>query len=279
MEKDAQKKVIEESCDFSLKLGDWYNKHHSFRRDVRKILKQPNIRTGVDNFGVAADNLHRKCAAYFCLRDAERGHYHCYTCANHVIFKAVVKCIIDGVRADADSIKHYADLTTPIEPFVELTMWILFCAGIQYLDQTSFQRAFSMPFLAVLDYAVVRRTLIAGHTYGPYLVKLVERFRYSYKAPDEFVQGLLTQEAINTILVLAPEESDTGVIDCRLCLCEIEIGDKALVPCKCSGSIKYIHPHCFLAQIVHADDSGLLRKCPVCKQSYDNAYAVTIGDS
>lgn len=66
----------------------------------------------------------------------------------------------------------------------------------------------------------------------------------------------------------------SGII-CRVCLSDdIELGDM-ISPCKCNGTIKYIHIDCF-TKWVNISGNGIT--CPSCKDRYDDDFIVDIED-
>lgn len=57
---------------------------------------------------------------------------------------------------------------------------------------------------------------------------------------------------------------------CRLCW---EVGNDLVTPCKCSGTVQYIHQECMKKEV----DSTLRSECSVCKHPYN--IQITVFDS
>lgn len=65
-----------------------------------------------------------------------------------------------------------------------------------------------------------------------------------------------------------PAESEE--VCCRLCFdSEIDpVGDPFLVPCKCAGSMKFIHSSCLFESRVNSLDPKTISECGLCKTVY-----------
>ncbi len=62
---------------------------------------------------------------------------------------------------------------------------------------------------------------------------------------------------------------ELNIIECKFCLCE-DKRENLSSPCDCSGSVKYVHPHCLQ---IHLDKSGRTA-CEICGYTfvYTNVY-------
>ena len=57
--------------------------------------------------------------------------------------------------------------------------------------------------------------------------------------------------------------------ECRICL-ENEDSIRMISPCKCKGSIQYIHVHCFIKEI----KASKVYSCSICKTKYCTRFRV-----
>jgi E3 ubiquitin-protein ligase DOA10 len=67
---------------------------------------------------------------------------------------------------------------------------------------------------------------------------------------------------------------------CRICLCEEEPDNPIISPCKCTGSVQYIHLNCiqeWLEGKKHKKETSLVNsyiwrglECEICKSFYDD---------
>lgn len=60
------------------------------------------------------------------------------------------------------------------------------------------------------------------------------------------------------------EDDETKENVCRICRSGSEEGRPLFYPCKCSGSIKYIHEDCLLTWLSHSN----VKFCELCKTPY-----------
>ncbi|KAG6182982.1 hypothetical protein E4U36_002975 [Claviceps purpurea] len=63
---------------------------------------------------------------------------------------------------------------------------------------------------------------------------------------------------------LAPQSSDTAHAICRICRGEGTSAEPLFYPCKCSGSIKYVHQDCLMEWLSHSQK----KYCELCKTSF-----------
>ncbi|KAG5938933.1 hypothetical protein E4U53_007921 [Claviceps sorghi] len=63
---------------------------------------------------------------------------------------------------------------------------------------------------------------------------------------------------------LAPQSSDTAHAICRICRGEGTSVEPLFYPCKCSGSIKYVHQDCLMEWLSHSQK----KHCELCKTSF-----------
>lgn len=58
--------------------------------------------------------------------------------------------------------------------------------------------------------------------------------------------------------------------ECRICF--IENNEKFISPCKCQGTIKYVHKKCFNEWIKHSNS----QKCLACKYEYEHGIELSV---
>ncbi|KAG5922885.1 hypothetical protein E4U42_005174 [Claviceps africana] len=63
---------------------------------------------------------------------------------------------------------------------------------------------------------------------------------------------------------LTPQSSDTAPAICRICRGEGTSAEPLFYPCKCSGSIKYVHQDCLMEWLSHSQK----KYCELCKTSF-----------
>eukprot|EP00878_Enallax_costatus_P015653 GHUV01016398.1.p1 GENE.GHUV01016398.1~~GHUV01016398.1.p1 ORF type:complete len:583 (+),score=214.88 GHUV01016398.1:294-2042(+) len=63
--------------------------------------------------------------------------------------------------------------------------------------------------------------------------------------------------------ILEPDEEEDGDC-CRICRCGATADDGLFYPCKCSGSIKYVHQQCLIDWLSHSGNTH----CEVCKHKF-----------
>ncbi len=91
-----------------------------------------------------------------------------------------------------------------------------------------------------------------------------------------------------TIDVVKPTAKPTDEIICRICLGEEEPGNPIISPCKCTGSVKYIHLECireWLEGKKHKKETPLVNsyiwrglECEICKAYYDDSVVLPSGE-
>ena len=60
---------------------------------------------------------------------------------------------------------------------------------------------------------------------------------------------------------------DAHQIDCRICLEKDDI--KNLIhPCKCRGTVKYVHEKCLIQWIETTGNNLFKKKCSICNENY-----------
>ena len=79
------------------------------------------------------------------------------------------------------------------------------------------------------------------------------------------VQEAVPAEEERPVQEAVPAEEEV----CKFCL-EGDENEKLITPCKCNGSVKYIHKSCLLKWF----DTGKKKNCPICK--YDIKYKENI---
>ena len=113
---------------------------------------------------------------------------------------------------------------------------------------------------------------------------------------DAAVEGGNEEEAC--ALVAAPEparvaaaraaeraaaDSDDDEIQCRVCFCGESDGDgpddELIVPCRCAGTMLYVHRSCLDSCRVGGFDPSALTRCSLCKTDYVIEDATRSGDS
>mmetsp|Transcript_31396 Transcript_31396/g.54468 ORF Transcript_31396/g.54468 Transcript_31396/m.54468 type:complete len:260 (+) Transcript_31396:337-1116(+) len=67
------------------------------------------------------------------------------------------------------------------------------------------------------------------------------------------------------------EEPDND-ITCRVCLEPHEDGNPLLIPCKCAGSVKYIHENCLKVWLVSKEVNLQKVRCELCKTKYEMIF-------
>lgn len=71
-------------------------------------------------------------------------------------------------------------------------------------------------------------------------------------------------------------ESNSQEVQCRVCHCGDEQQSRLIFPCKCNGSMKYVHELCLLEWM---NTSGhFISKCEICAEKfrYKNVYSVEL---
>ncbi|ORY29145.1 hypothetical protein BCR39DRAFT_532887 [Naematelia encephala] len=63
--------------------------------------------------------------------------------------------------------------------------------------------------------------------------------------------------------VLRDEAAEEGDV-CRVCRVEGDDDDPLIYPCKCSGSVRYVHPSCFKSWLAHSQK----QRCEICGHPY-----------
>ena len=62
-------------------------------------------------------------------------------------------------------------------------------------------------------------------------------------------------------------ENTDNMKECRICL-ELDTIDNLIWPCKCNGSIKYVHEKCLIKWIETTTNKEYKKKCSMCKDFY-----------
>ncbi|KAI9510016.1 hypothetical protein F5148DRAFT_977305 [Russula earlei] len=77
-------------------------------------------------------------------------------------------------------------------------------------------------------------------------------------------EGGRNTELGNDIFVKSVDETDTDQDTCRICSAPAEPDQPLFHPCKCSGTIRYIHQDCLTTWLTHSKK----KTCDVCKHPY-----------
>lgn len=273
--------ALNNSAKFLRKLLDKSNKSHKFRRSVLKshrleAFRQMPIATAV--LGGEDVEPPIKCVAWGCERDSDIEPNLCMKCYNQLVLKSVIYCALNGKLASEENIDEYYNELQPIEPFIEVVFWSMLLVGTMTLAN-EFPLEFGGTILITVNswkgFRNARKFVDDRDLIAWWRGTMI-------KSQDDFINSIIANEKDERILDIinqVPPGENAEEPICRLCFSDFETGDKAFVPCKCSGSIKFVHGQCFKEYIHYTDRNRAQktqRQCPTCLDNYHNAYSVKI---
>jgi hypothetical protein len=96
---------------------------------------------------------------------------------------------------------------------------------------------------------------------------------YSYRKMANMMGDVLaaSSSAQEPVPVPVPVPVPTPEPECKICLdtvCDLDPSSHMISPCKCSGTMKYVHFECLREWIINSDGPNI-DKCPDCHNRYD----------
>lgn len=182
------------------------------------------------------------CDSFLCSREAVQGETFCSICG---IFRVTLLIICHLGNTTGNDSNYVLEDMPKIEPFAFVTGALILYGGSRIHAHLNRPGGF-------LDFLRRQREIMLIHA-------------------DDTVQEIVLDRESNRIVNFFPLiDADDDVNICRICFCEFEHGQRALFPCLCNGSQKFIHESCYERLRQHR-----FNKCPTCKSEFQESNIAT----
>jgi hypothetical protein len=216
---EEDKKLFTESVLFLKKILVWRSKNHNFKKEVLKLYKK-HAKTKVDfnEDDIQVQNAMPgpvTCNSRFCTRMTGPGELFCKTCHNYTMLKAVMNCIIVGEVADIDTLPHFVEIQTRIEPLHEILLWsgilcvLTFASSAVIVADIGNKKinmediitcSYFMPIVILMTKASAMRTLHNLDHYPESFDFILFWKKAMLENPDDFTKRLIEKNKDNVII-------------------------------------------------------------------------------